>query len=51
MSTIALHIIKGDEKGTRCLGYNWATLSLKDINVGTWSSRLGVGCEAVDLAM
>jgi hypothetical protein len=25
----------------QCLGYNWATLFLGDINTGTWSSRLG----------
>jgi hypothetical protein len=24
-------------------GYNWATLSLGNINTGTWSSRLGGG--------
>jgi hypothetical protein len=32
-------------------GYNWATLSLEDINRGTWSTRLGVGCKAGDLAL
>jgi hypothetical protein len=32
-------------------GYNWATLSLWDINTGTWSSRLGVGRRADDLAL
>jgi hypothetical protein len=26
---------------TQCLGYNWATLFLGDINMGTWPSRLG----------
>jgi hypothetical protein len=31
-------------------GYNWATLSLGGINTETWSSRLGVGCKADDLA-
>jgi hypothetical protein len=24
-STIALQVVKGDEKGTGCLGYNWRT--------------------------
>jgi hypothetical protein len=40
-STVALRIVGGDEKGTQCLGYNWATLFLGDINRGTWPSRLG----------
>jgi hypothetical protein len=31
-------------------GYNWATLSLPDINTETWSFRLWVGCKADDLA-
>jgi hypothetical protein len=26
-------------------GYNWATLSLGDMNTETWSSRLWVGCK------
>jgi hypothetical protein len=39
-STVALRVIEGDEKGTRCLGVNWATLSLGDINTGTWDSKL-----------
>jgi SRSO17 transposase len=29
-------------------GYNWATLSLEDLNTETWSSRLGVGRKADD---
>jgi hypothetical protein len=33
------------------LGYNWATLSLGDINTEIWSSRLGVGSKADNLAM
>jgi hypothetical protein len=37
-------------KGTRAWGYNWATLSLRDINAGTWSSRSGVERKA-DLAL
>jgi hypothetical protein len=32
-------------------GYNWATLSLGDINTETLSSRLGVGRKADDLAL
>jgi hypothetical protein len=42
-STIARRVVEGDEMGTRCWGYNWATLLLGDINTETWSSRLGVG--------
>jgi hypothetical protein len=41
-STVVLQVVRGDEKGTRGLGvYNWATLFLGDINMGTWASRLG----------
>jgi hypothetical protein len=40
-STIALRVVEDDGKGTRCQGYKWATLSLEDIDVDTWSSRLG----------
>jgi hypothetical protein len=29
-STVALRVVGGDEKGTQCLGYNWATLFLED---------------------
>jgi hypothetical protein len=43
--------VVGDEKGTRRLGYTWATLSLLDINTETWSSRLGVGRKADDLVL
>jgi hypothetical protein len=39
-STVALRVVGGDEKGTQCLGYNWAALFLGDINKGTWPSRL-----------
>jgi hypothetical protein len=50
--TVALGVVEGDKKGTRCLGvYNCATLPLGDINTGTWSSRLGVGRKADDLAL
>jgi hypothetical protein len=31
-------------------GYNWATLSLGDINMGTWFSGLGVGRKGEDIA-
>jgi hypothetical protein len=34
--------------GARCLGYNWATQAPGDINMETWSSRLGVGRGADD---
>jgi hypothetical protein len=32
-------------------GYNWVTVSLGDTITGIWSSRLGVGCKADDLAL
>jgi hypothetical protein len=41
ISTAALLVVGGDEKGTQCLGYNRAILFLGDINIGTWPSRLG----------
>jgi hypothetical protein len=41
ISTVALRVVGGDEKGTQCLGYNWATLFLGDINTGTWPSGWG----------
>jgi hypothetical protein len=51
-STVALRIVEGHENGTRYLGvYNWAILSLGDINRGTWSSRLGVSRKVDDLAL
>jgi hypothetical protein len=37
--------------GVCAWGYNWADLSLGDINTGTWSSKLGVGRKADDLAL
>jgi hypothetical protein len=40
-STVALRVVGGDEKGTQCLKYNRAKLFLRDINTGTWPSRLG----------
>jgi hypothetical protein len=40
-STVQLCVVRGDEKGTRCLGYNWATPFLGDISTETWPSRLG----------
>jgi hypothetical protein len=45
-STIALQVIEGNEKEKWCLGDNWATVSLGNINTKTWSSWLGVGCKA-----
>jgi hypothetical protein len=51
-STVALRVAEGDEKRTRAGGYNWTTLSLGNINTGTWSTRLGVGRkELLDLSM
>jgi hypothetical protein len=41
ISTVALRVIGGDEKGTQYLGYNRGTLFLGGINTGTWPSRLG----------
>jgi hypothetical protein len=35
-STVALRVVGGDEKGTHCVGYNWATLFLGNVNKGTW---------------
>jgi hypothetical protein len=31
----------GTQRLTQCPEYNWATLFLGDINMGTWPSRLG----------
>jgi hypothetical protein len=39
-STVALRVVRGNEKGTQCWGYNWATVFLGDINTGTWPSWL-----------
>jgi hypothetical protein len=33
-SSVALGIVGGDEKGTQCLGYNWATVFLGYMNRG-----------------
>jgi hypothetical protein len=48
--SIAMRFVEGDEVEPGAWGYNWATLSLGDINTGTWSSRLGVGHKADYLA-
>jgi hypothetical protein len=48
---VALRVIEGDEKELGAWGYNWTTLSLENKNTGIWSSRLGVGHEADDLAV
>lgn len=32
-------------------GYNWTTMSLRDINIGTWFSKLGTGHKADDLIL
>jgi hypothetical protein len=42
---------KATERKHGAWGYNWTTLSLGDINTGTWSSRLGVRRKADDLAL
>jgi hypothetical protein len=34
-SKVALRAVGGDEKGNHCLGYNWATLFLGDVNTAT----------------
>jgi hypothetical protein len=47
-STVA---VEGDEKEPGALGCDWATLSLGDLNTGTWSSRLRVARKAEDLAL
>jgi hypothetical protein len=41
ISTVFLRVVGGDEKGTQCLGYNWAALFLGYLNTGTWLSRFG----------
>jgi hypothetical protein len=51
-ATVALQVVSYKamkwERGVSW--YNWATLSLGDINTGAWSSRFGVGRKAEDLA-
>jgi hypothetical protein len=39
--TVVLLVVERDKKGTQCLGYNWDTLFLGDINTGTSPSRFG----------
>jgi hypothetical protein len=39
-STVALQVVRGDERELSAQGYNWATLFIGDINMGTWTSRL-----------
>jgi hypothetical protein len=41
LSTVALRVVGGDEKGLSAWRYKRATLFLGDINTGTWPSRLG----------
>jgi hypothetical protein len=48
-SIVALRVVQGDEKKPVTLGHNWVTLSLGDKK--TWSSRLGVGHKADNLAL
>jgi hypothetical protein len=40
-STVALRVVRGDEKEPSAWGYNRATLFLGYINTGTWPSRSG----------
>jgi hypothetical protein len=40
-STVAMRVVAGDEMETQYLGYDWANLSLGDINAETWLSRSG----------
>jgi hypothetical protein len=40
-STVTLPVVGGDEKEPNAWGCNWATLFLGDINMGTWTSKLG----------
>jgi hypothetical protein len=37
---VALRIVRGDKRQTSVQRYNWATPFLRDINTGTWPSRL-----------
>lgn len=50
-STIARRVVEGDEMGTRCWGYNWATLLLGDLNKEARYSRLRDGRRADELAL
>jgi hypothetical protein len=40
-STAGLRVVGGNEREPSAWGFNWATLFMGDINMGTWSSRLG----------
>jgi hypothetical protein len=40
---------KATKRERRVWGYNWAALSLEDINTETWYSRFGVGRKADEL--
>jgi hypothetical protein len=42
---------KAKKKEPGACGYNWANLSLADLNTGTWSSRLVDRLKADDLAL
>jgi hypothetical protein len=44
---LRFRVVRGDVKGTKCPGVNWATLFLGDINTGTWPYRLGESDETV----
>jgi hypothetical protein len=48
-STVALRVAEGDEKEPGAWKYNWATLSLGNINTGTWPSRFGLDARLMTL--
>jgi hypothetical protein len=50
-STIAVQTIKSKKKKEPVAWYNWATLSLGDINTGTWFLGLRVGHKADEIAV
>jgi hypothetical protein len=50
-STVPCESYKETKMEPGAWGYNWGNLSLGNINTGAWSSRLGVGRKADDLAL
>jgi hypothetical protein len=51
ISTVALRVVEGDEKGIRCLGGITGPPVTGDINIETWFSRLGIARKADDIAL
>jgi hypothetical protein len=47
-STVVLRIVIGDKREPSAQGSNWATLYLRDINTGTWPSKLEDSKETVE---